>query len=743
VAKKTPSGARRYNMWNPFRKKSESQFDTPQQKDYKFRLLMVKICFLLAFVAATARLVQIQVIEAGKYREIAKKQYEAKVPLVAQRGNIYDCNHNILVTNSQFVSFAADPTIAGEDARFIAKEFSKVTGKPEREYISKLQSNKRFVWLERRMRPDAAEMIPLKKMVGVVKMNESVRLYHYDEFAGQVLGALNIDNVGVSGIEQQYDEILRGRNGYVMMQKDGLGRKRPSVDYPREEAVDGHSIELTIDLQYQSIAEEELKKGVARTQSDAGLVVMLRPQTGEVLAMANYPAVNLNKVADANLLKNKIVSDMYEPGSVFKIVTASAALQQDVVTLEKKFYAENGKYKIEYPGKRVRFINDTHPMRDITFLESMAYSSNIVMAKVSDLIGAENLYKEARDYGFGMPTGIELPAESGGQLKKTSEWSLSSLNSIAYGYEVGATPLQIVSAYGAIANDGVLMKPYIVQREFDENGEEVFSNQPQMIRRVVSKEVNEKLKQMFESVVEFGTGSMVKLLGVHIAGKTGTSRKYVDGKYETGSYNASFVGFFPAEKPEVVCLVILEKPKTGGYTGAMASAPIFKGIAERIVNNNGLLTKTLVAENNVQSSGASIGKNEATVSIPDVTEKDIDDAVEVLKRSSLAAKVIGTGEEVVRQYPPAGRKVESGSIVQLVMNENEQVASSRTLKVPEVRGLSVRRAVNKITAGQLGVTIVGSGVVVNQFPNAGTPMKPGAKVTIMCEPKTITTAQLY
>lgn len=729
-------------MWNPFAKKTQSINDTPQQKDYKHRLLIVKIIFLLAFIVAGARLIQIQVIESKTYQEIAKRQYEARVPLLAQRGNIYDRNGNLLVTNSNFVSFAADPTIAGDDARLIAREFSKATGKPEHEYIAKLQSKKRFVWLERHLRPDVAETIPLKKIAGIVKMNEPVRLYHYDEIAGQVLGATNIDNVGVSGIEQQFDGLLRGRDGYVIMQKDGLGRKRPSVDYPKEEAVNGYSIELTIDVQYQSIADEELKKGVARTQADAGLVVMLRPQTGEVLAMSNYPQVNLNNITSAELLKNRVISDMYEPGSIFKIVTAAAALKHNLVSLDKKFYAENGKYKIEYPGKKVRFINDTHPMREITFLEAMAYSSNIVMAKISDLIGPEKLYKEARDFGFGMPTGIELPAEISGQLKKTSEWSLASLNSIAYGYEVGVTPLQIACAYAAVANDGVLMKPYLVQRIRDENGREVHSGQPEMIRRVVPKDVNDKLKEMFESVVEFGTGSMVKIPGVRIAGKTGTSRKYVDGKYEEGSYNASFVGFFPVEKPEIVCLVILEKPKAG-YSGAIASAPIFKAIADRIINNSGLLAKMMIAEQQIQQSENPAAVNNAVVSIPNVVEKDAGEAVEVLKQSALAVKFIGSGKEVVRQYPPAGKKVERGTIVQLMMNENTNVFSSSSVSVPNVQGLSLRRAVNKLAAEQLGVTIVGSGIVVNQFPDAGTQLKAGAKVTILCEPKPVISAQLY
>jgi cell division protein FtsI/penicillin-binding protein 2 len=725
-------------MWNPFRKKNDEAPQTPQQKDYNHRLLIVKIVFLLIFVGAGVRLVQIQVIESGKFQEIARKQYEAKVPLAAQRGIIYDRNGNVLVTNSILTAFAADPTISEEHAKFIAKEFSAVTGKPEREYIAKLKSKRRFVYLERNMRPDIAERIPVKKMPGVVKLNEAIRLYHYDDLAGQVLGATNIDNAGVSGIEQQFNDVLRGRDGYVVMQKDGLGRTRPSVEYPREEAVNGHSLELTIDLQYQSIAEEELKKGIARSQAEAGLVVMLRPETGEVLAMANYPHVNLNKIDNADALKNRIVSDMYEPGSVFKIVTASAALQSNAVTLEKKFYAENGKYKVVYPGNRFRFINDTHPMRDVTFLEAMAYSSNIVMAKVSDLIGPEKLYTKARDFGFGMSTGIELPAESNGQLKKTSEWSLASLNSIAYGYEVGVTPLQIAEAYGAVANGGVLMKPYIVKRELDENGMEIFSSEPQMIRRVNPKDVNEKVKLMLEGVVEFGTGSIVKIPGMTIAGKTGTSRKYVDGKYETGSYNASFVGFFPAEKPEVVCLVIIEKPKVG-YTGAVASAPIFKGIAERIIHNNGLIAKSDAPSGPNQQMPAV----EPTVTVPDVSDYSIEEATSILQRSGLAAKTIGNGTVVVRQYPQADKKIERGSIVQLMTNESGEILTGNTLSVPDVRGISIRRAVNKLAADQYGVAIVGSGIVVNQFPSAGTPLKTGSKVTIMCEPKQIVSAQLY
>jgi membrane peptidoglycan carboxypeptidase len=335
-----------------------------------------------------------------------------------------------------------------------------------------------------------------------------------------------------------------------------------------------------------------------------------------------------------------------------------------------------------------------------------------------------------------MATGITLPAETNGELKKTSEWSLASLNSIAYGYEVGVTPLQIACAYAAVANGGILMRPYIVRRELDENGVEVSVNEPQAIRRVNPKEVNEKVRTMLRSVVEFGTGSSVKIQGVDIAGKTGTSRKYVDGKYETGSYNASFAGFFPADKPEIVCLVILEKPKTG-YTGAIASAPIFKGIAERIIHNNGLLSKAMMAATPEPDNA------DDAVTVPNVAGMTVEKARTVLTRSGLAAKAIGSGTDVVRQYPAASARAERGSIIQLMTAESGDPLSAGSNVLPDLRGMSVRNAVHALSAGRYSVSIVGSGIVVNQFPNAGVPLKPGSKVVVMCEPKTVSTAQLY
>jgi cell division protein FtsI (penicillin-binding protein 3) len=705
----------------------EKMFPADPALRYRRRLFVVKAGFVLLFAVVAGRLVMIQAWESSKYQAAARKQYDARVPLPSVRGSIYDRDGNILASTSTFVSFTADPRIAVDDEAIIARQFSLCTGKPEQEYRQKLHTESRFVYIEKHIRPDAAARIPLGKMSGVVLVNDPVRMHHYDEFASQVIGATNSENVGVSGIEREFDPVLRGTDGYVVMQRDGLGRKRPSTDYPRQEPANGHSVYLTLDFTYQSIAEEELKKGIQQTKAEAGLVVMLKPSTGEVLAMANYPTTNLNQIGNADALKNRTIADMFEPGSVFKIVTASAALQANLVSLSTHFYAERGRYHVTFADGKTRIISDTHAMGDVTFAEAMAHSSNIVMAKVSNLIGAERLYTQARNFGFGISTGIELPGEISGELKKPAEWSGATLNSMAYGYEVGVTPLQIVSAYSAVANGGILMKPYIVRTEIDAAGTVVRQGKPEMIRRVMPEAVAQQVKSMLVDVVDHGTGKGVKLNGTTIAGKTGTSRKYVDGGYESGVYNASFVGFFPAENPEVVILVIIEHPAMEYYTGALASVPVFRAIAERIINNNGALTRTVVAENS------------GSVMLPDVNTLDVKNAETILTKLGMTVRTIGTGTVVRHQVPEAGKSAIAGSLVQLITNEDADAGH----RVPDVRGLSMRRAVNSLASYRLVAVVAGSGCVLTQSPEPGTPAKAGEKIFVRCEPKPVSTAQLY
>ncbi len=706
--------------------------------DHSGRLLMTKIVLLMAFVIAAFRLVQIQVIDSAKYQAIARKQYEVKIILPSTRGNIYDRQGNILVSNSMFFSYAADPKIVGDRSAAVAKKFSGVFGKPEQFYLQKMQDEKRFVWLERHVSPEVAKRLQANSLEGVAELNEPKRLYHYDNIGGQVIGCTNVDNVGISGIEYSYDKELRGVDGFVVMQRDGMGRQRPSADYPRQEPVHGHSIALTIDVGYQSILEDELKKGVERTKASAGLAMILNPNTGEVLAMAHIPSVNPYDVAhtDVQTLRARAVSDMFEPGSVFKVVTASAALENKLISPGQMFFAEHGKYKVPLNGGKFRLITDTHESGMITFQQGMELSSNIVMAKASDIIGAERLYTQARDFGFGMPTGIELPGEASGELKKPVEWSGATLNSIAFGYEVAVTPLKLAASYCAVANGGILMKPYIVSKEMDETGEVIYTGHPEKIRRVISEETANTLKDFFVGVVERGTGQSAKIPGITIAGKTGTSRNFVDGKYASGNYNATFVGFFPAEKPELVCLVIMENPTAGGYTAAFASAPVFKAIAQQIINNNGLFSRAAFTEKGSDES-------QPLVSVPDVSHIQREAAEEILKSSGFRANTVGDGDVVVRQVPEAGKKIQHGETVQLIVDQSNSASPGGGIVVPDLHGMSLRSAINRLTAEKFDVAVVGSGVVVHQSPEANTPGKQGERVILICEPKPLASAQLY
>ena len=709
-----------------------------QPPDHSARLLTVKIVLLAAFAVAGLRLVQIQLLDSAKYQTIARKQYEVKIVLPSTRGNIYDRQGNILVSNSMFFSYAADAKIIGDGATTIARRFSKVFGKPESYYLQKIDNEKRFVWLERHVSPEVAKRLQANTLEGVAELNEPKRLYHYDNICGQVVGCTNIDNVGISGLEYSYDKQLKGGEGFVVMQRDGMGRQRPSADYPRQEPVHGHSIALTIDVKYQSIVEDELKKGVERMKASAGLAILLNPNSGEILAMSHVPSVNPYDIAntDAKTLRARAVSDMFEPGSVFKIVTASAALENKLISPNQMFFGEHGKYRVPLNAGKFRLITDTHESGMITFQQGMELSSNIVMAKASDIIGAERLYTEARNFGFGMPTGIEIPGEANGELKKPMEWSGATLNSIAYGYEIAATPIQIAGAYCAVANGGTLMKPYIVSKEMDESGEVIYTGKPEKIRRVISEETAKTLREFFVGVVERGTGQSARIPGIAIAGKTGTSRQYVNGKYESGNYNATFVGFFPAEKPELVCLVIVENPKAGGYTGALASAPIFKAIAQQIINNNGFLSKSAIADNAVDNNGSS-------VSIPNVLNIHREAAEEILTNSGFHVSTNGDGDIVLRQVPEAGTRLTKGETVQLIVHQSGADLQNNSPHVPDLRGMSLRRAINKLTAENLDAAIIGSGVVVRQVPDANAPVERGMKVTLICEPKPIASAQLY
>ena len=699
-------------------------------KEGNRRVLAVKATLLLFFVLVALRLVQVQVIDAGTYRERARRQYEKPQEIPAQRGTIFDRSGHPLVTNARFISFGADPAMVGERTDDVAERFAAVFNRPRGFYLEKFSgASRHFVWLERGVNPSTEGRINSAEFPGVVTIPAPMRLYPYGRVAGQLLGFTGVDNGGLSGLELELDSLLRGENGRLILQRDGLNRQRQSVDYPRVDPVDGDVVNLTIDVEYQSIAEEELRKGIERNKAESGLVAMMDPATGEVLAMANYPQMNPAdpSVSDPLAVRNRVVTDMFEPGSVFKIVTASAALEGKKVDLAQKFNAEQGSYTVRLPnGKKRNTITDTHKHGVISFREAMEVSSNIVMAKVSDIIGADALFTMARAFGFGTGTGIELPGEVRGELKHPTQWSGTTLNSMAYGYEVGVTPLQILCAYAAVANHGILMKPFVVRTIVAPDNTVVAEHRPQPVRRVISRNTAALLTQMFRGVVERGTGLTANLSGVPVAGKTGTAKRVIDGKYSRNDYTASFAGYFPAEDPAVVCLVMIENPRDRGYTGGLAAAPVFKAIAERIYATSGRF----------RSHQTDVRSDNGLSAVPDVTTLTLEAARSLLLSGGFEPNVRGSGTIVVRQSPLPGIRASRRAAVELTMS-GESSHGGGPVAMPDVRGETIRRALTRLALLRLDVVIQGSGVVVAQDPQPREQVRGGTRVLIRCEPRNL------
>ena len=707
-------------------------------KSFGRRLLLLKLLFAMGFVVIAARLAFIQIIQAPLYKEEARKQHEERVELQALRGRILDRNGNVLVSSTEFVAVAADPTVLGPQAGQLARACSEAFGRPASYYLYRLQnSSPHFAYLERHLQPEAFAKLKRTGIKGVLEMPEPKRLYHYGTLAGPLLGLTDIDNNGIAGLELQYDDHLRGIPGSIIMQKDARRNMWPSADDPRIEPVNGNDLVLTIDLTYQAVLEDELHKAVQSYKAEGGLAVLVEPHTGEILALASSPSVNPNNTGSIQpeWARARVVTDMFEPGSLFKIVTASAAFDHELIAPGRSFNAEQGRYVVYQNGRRIHVVTDTHEHGALTFQEGIEQSSNIVMAKAAEIIGPERLYRQARDFGFGIPTGIELPGEIRGRLKKPQQWSGTSLRTMAYGYEVAATPLQIVMAYAAVANGGTLMSPRLV-REIRSPGNTLLERiQPERIRRVVSEKSARMLAEALKGVVERGTAREARSAEIPIAGKTGTAKRYVNGRYQAGDYIASFAAWFPADNPQIVALVMLENPRQRSYYGGFVAAPVVRAVAERILQVSPQITAPIIAEGHDSQS--------ERVIVPDVRMVQSPVAARILQERGLECESFGDGDIVVRQVPKPGSTLDRGDIVRLSLEASAGERHAGVVLMPDLRGMSMRRALNRLVLEGFAFDINGSGTVVSQSPAAGQRVRAGSRVTISCEPKSIATAVLY
>ena len=551
-----------------------------EKKHIRVRIIIVGSIFILFFTAICAKAVYLQVVRGSWLSEKAANQYEVSCRSYGKRGTIYDANLKELAVSIDVTSIAAHPPKI-KNARATATSLSIILKINQKSMTRKLASNKKFVWIKRMVTPKEAESVKNLNITGVDFITEHKRFYPNKTLAAQVLGFTSIDDHGLEGLEFYYDEYLKGSASQYTILKDALGRgfdaeKITGLNYK------GNNLVLTIDSVIQYITEKTLEEAVKKFSATSGMAIVMVPKTGAILAMAHYPFFNPNAINNFSqkIWRNKIITDPFEPGSTMKIFAAASAIETGNCSPNSIFYCENGAYKV---GKHV--IHDTHEHGWLSLQQIIKYSSNIGAVKFSAITGPKSLYKTLRDFGFGAKTEIDCPGETAGILAPYKQWTKIDAGTISFGQGISVSALQLISATSAIANKGVLMKPYIVQAITDQNGQLIKSFSPRKVKRVISEKTARTLAIIMKTVItEGGTGVNAALEGYSVCGKTGTAQKINDqGKYARGKYVSSFIGFLPEKMPKAVILVVIDEPEEQHY-GSIVAAPVFKKIAQKTLN---------------------------------------------------------------------------------------------------------------------------------------------------------------
>jgi cell division protein FtsI (penicillin-binding protein 3) len=547
-----------------------------------------------------------------------------------------------------------------------------------REVLAKLQKKRAFVWIQRKIDPFTARRIRDLQLEGIGFLAEHRRYYPQRELAAHVLGYVGLDNTGMSGIEYAFESEIRGRAAKVVVHTDA--RRRPVAQTERP-STDGATVVLALDEAIQHVAERELDRSIEETQAASGTVIVVEPFTGEVLALAGRPTFNPNRYQayPSSRWRNRAVSDVFEPGSIFKIVTAAAGIQENVVAPDEVLDCGNG--RIEISGT---VINDHAVFDRLTLTQAVARSSDIGMIRVGQRLGRENFFRYVHSFGFGAPTGVDLPGESGGLLRPTARWSALSLPSMSFGQEIGVTALQIAMAAAAVANGGYLMKPIVVKRVEDPEGRAVKEVKPLVVRRVLAPQTVDTLTEILRTVVRDGTGRRAAVPGYVVAGKTGTAQKVdASGRYSMVDHVASFVGWAPASRPALVILASLDTPRGAANQGGDVAAPLFARVAEaalRILavppdDAGRVLRAVATAPENVSpaayrpqaaSSPAETAFPEEPGLMPDLRGQSAREAAIAAARRGLVVELHGSGQ-VVAQTPEPGVEIEPGNTCVLTL----------------------------------------------------------------------------
>jgi len=711
------------------------------------RLYLLGAILLLWFVAICGRLVYLQIFSYGKFVKQAGHQQQRAIPLAAKRGIIYDRAGRELAMSVMVDSAFAVPSEV-KDLPTAISLITRITGDDYNVVLADCRAHKTFCWVARKADDQTIQRISSLRLQGIHLQKEPKRFYPARDLAAQVLGSVGMEDSGQSGIEHEYDDQLRGRAGKMFISVDARKRWFSDVETQPDP---GDNVVLTIDKNIQYIAEKELEQAIHDTQSIAGTVIVENPHTGEILALANRPTFNpnLRKQITPGALTNRAVSYVYEPGSAFKVVTLSAALEEKLTTPDELIDCQMG--SIVYNRMRIR---DSKAHGVLPVWGVLAESSNVGTIKIALRLGEERYYKYIRAFGLGQQTGIELPGETRGITKPPSRWSKVSIAAISIGQEVGVSPIQLAAVISTFANDGVYVAPRIVAGTLPlQGGVQTVAFHPAEGRRVVSSYTAAEMRSMMQKVVLEGTARRASLDGYTVGGKTGTGQKIdpATGAYSKTKYNATFAGFAPLNNPQVVVAVILDSP-IGLHQGGQVSAPVFRRVTQQVLEYLHVPHDLpLAPERQLLLARAKIKDKDLDDDTPDhpgepletaeVNTGALDSAKSsaVAKRST-AVSMVGSGTVVqaaVREVLPSSPPDDSGDRSS-VSAETKLPASGTVVLDVEQGGIEVPSFVGKTfrgaieTAQDVGLQLdaVGSGLARQQSPTAGSHVPAGSRVTV-------------
>jgi len=645
----------------------------PSAQSLRLRIRLVAGLFIGLFLVVAGRAGYLQVVLAEDLQARAEQQQQRVVKLSAQRGTIYDRNGEELALSLELKSLYADPGQI-ENPTALAAALAPLVEMSEKDLQRKLSEKKNFVWVARLLPPEQAKKIAALKRAGLNFVREHKRYYPRGQIGAQVVGFTGLDPRGLEGLELFYDADLQGAPGLLISARDARGRGMATAEQSVRGGEAGASLYLTIDRTLQYIAEKYLAQQVKSSQAVGGTVVMLDPKSGRVLAMASVPNYNPNAIEryQPTDWRNRAVTDAFEPGSTFKAFVVAAALEEGLVNEKTRIDCERGRFDVG--GKVIRDHGKKHGLLSVS--DIVKFSSNIGAAKLGKRLEREKLYQYIRAFGFGAQTNIDLPGESAGILRPADRWFEIDLANISFGQGIGVTSLQLATAMAAIANNGQLMKPYVVEKIVDGQGSVFSQAHPQVVRQVISEKTARRVRRMLTQVTEAGgTGTGAAIQGYRVAGKTGTAQKadLVTGGYSIDKRTASFIGMVPAEDPAIVVLVTIDEPQDVTY-GGLVAAPAFSKIAEEslryldVAPTLSLARQALPVEK--VSSAIKRGRVAATRDqaagenqrMPNFQGMSYREVLQQMQRTGLNVRLSGSGQ-VVEQSPRAGEKITYGTEV--------------------------------------------------------------------------------